>query len=663
MPEDPALATDEFDFEPHLGRKRPKSNKHGRKYLALVIVAARRAGARTGIRNRRFDGSRMGRGAGVGRVLRGGDRHAGLRARRVMVKTRLVRLAGKGLAGAGAHLRYIQRDGVTREGEPGRLYSGGQDVADGRAFLERCGEDRHQFRFIVSAEDGDQYSDLKPFVRRLMTQMEQDLGTKLDWVAADHFNSGHPHSHIMLRGRDDLGENLVIAREYISHGLRERAAQLVALDLGPRTDLEIEQRLRVEVGQERLTSIDRQLLREANDGRVVPCGVVDQFRQALRAGRLQKLGRLGLAEELGGGRWRLAAVMEDALRRMGERGDIIRTMQRELGARQLERPLADRVIHEPGRMGPVVGRVVMRGLSDELQDRHFLIVDGVDGRSHYVPIGRGEAVEPLAEGAIVRISPLAAGMRQVDRTVAEIAAANGGRYDVDTHLRHDPAASQSFAETHVRRLERMRRATGGAERAPDGSWLIPADHLERAAAFEARQLRDRPVKVETLSPVPLDRLPRAEAATWLDRELVSAAPEPVRDSGFGRELRSAQAARRQWLLAEGLAESREGVMVFRPDLVETLRRRELLRVAGQLSDEMGIPFVEAKPAERIQGTLRRAVEMTSGRHALIERSRDFTLVPWRSVLERHLGKSVSGMLRGDGINWTLGRGRGGPSIQ
>ena len=104
-------------------------------------------------------------------------------------------------------------------------------------------------------------------------------------------------------------------------------------------------------------------------------------------------------------------------------------------------------------------------------------------------------------------------------------------------------------------------------------------------------------------------------------------------------------------------------MVFRPDLVETLRRRELLRVAGQLSDEMGIPFVEAKPGERIQGTLRRAVEMTSGRHALIERSRDFTLVPWRSVLERHIGKSVSGILRGDGINWTLGRGRGGPSIQ
>jgi type IV secretory pathway VirD2 relaxase len=659
---DSLKSEDEFDFEPRLGRMRPSKGKRGRKYLALVLAATRRAGGRTGIRNRRFDGSRIGRGAGIGRLLSGRDRHAGLRARRVVVKTRLVRLASKALTGAGAHLRYIQRDGVTREGEPGRLYSSGQDVADGKAFLERCGEDRHQFRFIVSAEDADQYSDLKPFVRRLMTQMEADLGTKLDWVAVDHFNTGHPHSHIMLRGKDDRGENLVIAREYIAHGLRERAAELVTLDLGPGTDLEIEQRLRRDVGEERLTAIDRQLLRDADDRRMVVAGDRDSFRQSLRAGRLQKLGKLGLAEELGGGRWRLAEGMETALRDMGERGDIVRTMQRELSMRKLDRPLADRVIHEPGAMRTLVGRVVMRGLSDELQDRHYLIVDGVDGRSHYVAIGKGDAVEPLAEGAIVRIAPRSGGVRQADRTIAEIAAGNGGRYDVDAHLRHDPQASQAFAETHVRRLEALRRMMGSAERAPDGSWIIAPDHLERAAAFEARQLRDRPVTVETLSPVPLDRLPRAEAATWLDREFVAEAPEPVRDSGFGREVRAAQAARRQWLMAEGLADSQNGAIVYRAGMVETLRRRELLRVAGQLSDELGLPFVETKPGERIDGTLRRAVDMTSGRHALLERSREFTLVPWRPVLERHIGKTVSGILRGDGINWTLGRARGGPTI-
>src|SRR3546814_5037028 len=86
--------------------------------------------------------------------------------------------------------------------------------------------------------------------------------------------------------------------------------------------------------------------------------------------------------------------------------------------------------------------------------------------------------------AILRIDPKHPEPRQVDRTVSEIAAANGGRYDVDIHLRHDPSASASFAETHVRRLEAIRRVTGGVEREPDGTWVIAPDHLERARSEE-----------------------------------------------------------------------------------------------------------------------------------------------------------------------------------
>jgi hypothetical protein len=84
------------------------------------------------------------------------------------------------------------------------------------------------------AEDGVEYDDLKPVTRRLMQQMEEDLGTKLDWVAVDHYNTGHPHSHVILRGRTDRNTDLIIAREYITEGMRERAAEIVRLDLGRR---------------------------------------------------------------------------------------------------------------------------------------------------------------------------------------------------------------------------------------------------------------------------------------------------------------------------------------------------------------------------------------------------------------------------------------------
>ena len=58
----------------------------------------------------------------------------------------------------------------------------------------------------------------------------------------------------------------------------------------------------------------------------------------------------------------------------------------------------------------------------------------------------------------------------------------------------------------------------------------------------------------------------------------------------------------------------------------------------------------------------RRVDLESGSYALVERSRDFTLVPWRDVLERNIGKTASGILRADGINWQFGRGRSGPTI-
>src|SRR3546814_13655226 len=87
-------------------------------------------------------------------------------------------------------------------------------------------DDRHQFRFIVSPEDGADYEDLKPLTRRLMTRMEEDLGTKLDWVAVDHFNTGHPHTHIILRGRDEKGADLIIA-QIGRASCRERVCQSV----------------------------------------------------------------------------------------------------------------------------------------------------------------------------------------------------------------------------------------------------------------------------------------------------------------------------------------------------------------------------------------------------------------------------------------------------
>jgi type IV secretory pathway VirD2 relaxase len=92
-----------------------------------------------------------------------------------------------------------------------------------------------------------------------MRRMERDLGTELEWAAVEHWDTDNPHVHIVLRGRDDQGRDLVIARDYIARGMRERASELATEWLGPRTEREIAASLRREIEQPRWTRLDHAL--------------------------------------------------------------------------------------------------------------------------------------------------------------------------------------------------------------------------------------------------------------------------------------------------------------------------------------------------------------------------------------------------------------------
>ena len=210
-------------------------------------------------------GSRLGRGHTAARFA--GAKLTPM-SRRVAIKTLLVNQQRASPQSLAKHLRYIERDGVGRDGEPGQAYGPQTDTADLDAFKERCADDRHHFRFILSPEDGAELEDLRTYTRHLMGRMEAGLGTRLEWVAVDHWNTDNPHTHVVLRGKDDTGKDLIISKEYITRGMRERAMELATEWLGPRTELEIQRTLAREVEQERWTSLDRTLQREAVAGLV-----------------------------------------------------------------------------------------------------------------------------------------------------------------------------------------------------------------------------------------------------------------------------------------------------------------------------------------------------------------------------------------------------------
>ena len=75
----------------------------------------------------------------------------------------------------------------------------------------------------------------------------------------------HPHSHIVIRGVTDDGKILNIAGDYIAHGIRHRAAEIVTLELGMQSEWEMQQTLGREVDQGRFTLLDRAILDEVNE--------------------------------------------------------------------------------------------------------------------------------------------------------------------------------------------------------------------------------------------------------------------------------------------------------------------------------------------------------------------------------------------------------------
>ena len=395
----------EDDFRIRPGRIRSSGNQRARPFIAQALAAAQKAGGRVSRSGKITSGNRSRFGRGV-RASVQANRLLTSRSRGAVIKTRVVRHSARS-APLAAHLGYLRREGVTRDGEKAHLFGPESDDVDAKDFAERGEDDRHHFRFIVSPEDAVEMSDLKTFTRDLMGQMEKDLGTKLDWVGVDHWNTEHPHIHVIVRGRADDGQDLVISRDYIKEGMRARAQDLITQELGPRTDQEIRRTLERQIDSERWTNLDRQIARDSYRTGVVDLAPradrqPDEFH-ALKVGRLRKLESLGLADQIGPGQWAMAENAEATLRELGERGDIIKRIHRGLTERGIERGASSYVLAGESLDDPVIGRLVDRGLDDELEGTAYAVVDGVDGRTHHIKLPDLDAAGDSAPGSIVEL--------------------------------------------------------------------------------------------------------------------------------------------------------------------------------------------------------------------------------------------------------------------
>ena len=652
---------DENKFEVSLGRLRSPSGSR----RAVGFFEQAKRGAKT-----------VQRKASYGRTSRSNVKAMSFQ-RRVIVKVSIKPIGSSGFAAFRKHLDYIQRDGTDEKGKRAEIYGrsveeiGSQksepklDVTEHesdqkdltKAFAESCKGDRHHFRIIISPEDGQKLSDLKAYTRDLVMRMEQDLDTKLEWVAADHYDTGQPHTHLIIRGVRDNGKDLVIPKRYIAHTLRERAQELVEIELGPVSQMQGRVRMAKSIEAQTATGLDTTLEGKIEGGVIdmsapVPKGRV--WHRQLQVRRLRALERMGLAERLGSGRWAVDPSFTRTLRDMHGRTQMVKAIHRSLEQTgQSVRLVTGENQYDPSDVAAksVTGVVQHYGRPDDTREGGFVVVQNLRGEPVYAKVTDDETFETLRKGQIVTFQPHQQGPRKIDHSIADFAKSNDGLYSEVHHVTGGGNVSPAYAQAHVRRLEALRRKKLVA-RNQDGAWRIPQDYLQRASNYEADKAMRMPTSVARGSTQTLSQMQRARGVTWLDTQLAENGLD-----GLGETtIQQALANRKIVLQKMGFKLSKGGRLPIKA--LDELREMDLRDAAGKLSGTINKPYAALGDSRSVEGVFRETINRPSGKFAVIEGSKEFTLVPWRPVMERRLGRSISGRVSAGGISWDVSKQRG-----
>lgn len=552
-------------------------------------------------------------------------------ARRVIVKAHVVKLTASGAKAAALHLRYIERDGVEKDGSKGVLY-GTDGPVRRETFEEPRLAERHQFRLIVSPEDGGEL-DMTAYVRQFMARVEKDLGRKLEWAAVNHHDTDHPHSHIVVRGVDRDGHEVRLDRAYISNGMRWRAQEVATEELGPRPARNVERARDREIAQERFTTLDRAIERASKDHSVDPASLRERDRSVLVA-RLEHLEHLGLAHRGQANAWTLATGWQERLRDLGSRGDILK----QIHAAMAGDPSRYRVVR-PGEALPaaathsVIGRVAAKGLSDELKGSFYAIVETPDGHGYHVPVDPRSA-DTLRIGDVVSLATRSdADASAIDRRLAERAHRGGG---VVVPKRSGDISSE---ERRLRELESF----GLVTRSGPSAWRVPPDLLQRLdlavgpkagrkseGHADAKSARHRPRHRILLrkQPVALGAQVHRPGPVWLDR----LRPENLAPYGFGADLRRLVEKRREML-------RRLGVEPDDPQRAAKLRALELRAIGQKIAAETGQRFVEVPPPG-FRGRVQ-LPETASSTYAVVSDGSRFVVVRSSSTVRASEGMTVT----------------------
>lgn len=433
-------------------------------------------------------------------------------SRKIVVKACYVKNNKTGFAEKiKAYFDYISRDHAGKDAHKPELFSKESVQEISKDMIADFTKSEHNFRFIISPEDGDKL-ELKEFTRNLIKAIEKDLGTQLSWVASCHYDTNEPHVHLVVDGKNDIGKKLLMTRDYISRGIRNRASEIINNKLGLQSDDEITKRLEISAVRSNKSELDVVIKNNIKDDCINLKSLDNKDSEIIRPQilerRLNYLASKGLAFNQGEQSWRIKENYLDDLRALGRTSSIIERLSRKLAVNKDRCELISAAsLAEKSPSGQVVGR----GFVNEIDEGQYVIVKTEQGKHLYVELEKYSEKSPTKVGEWVRIDATKSfdGPKSSDRTIARIAEEKGGIYDAADHerqvlkeLRLPPGVSaHDYIQVHLKRLELLTRL-GLASKLSDNKFVIPDNYLEKLAAYaqSSAQKYQAHIKISQISP-------------------------------------------------------------------------------------------------------------------------------------------------------------------
>jgi len=336
--------------------------------------------------------SRSGSGSGHG----GGARRGPDLRQKCIVK---MQYSYSGIAHSKQLEEYLGREGTDIDGGRAKLY--GTDLDEYRKNMV----DKN-FRIFLSPQSDK--INLKEMTEKFMKTLEQRTGYKFYWQAANHYNTAHPHAHILINGKDKYGREVEIPRDIVKTFMREYARDICTSQIGNRTAGEIALEKERELEAQRFTRLDENIKGSCGGNFQIYPNQIYSDRERILA-RIENLRKMGLCSYRDGA-YHFSPKWEDDLRANARYNTFL--------AARAELRYTDQANLKvfSGADGVVTGRVTkIYRPEDDFSNNHAVIIEGLDGKAYFVPLLKAPEIitrtgqegaerRRLGEGELVRIN-------------------------------------------------------------------------------------------------------------------------------------------------------------------------------------------------------------------------------------------------------------------